>query len=198
MNSSTGILSYSNKYSFWHPVYKSSYIGITKGNITTSGATSNGIGISTIGKSYGRWYWETRMTTFAGNGEMFGITTTTGSNTDILGHVSNSVGIFGPSWEYSKNIGGVYATIGSTFIINSSDIFGLALELNKNSYKLDVYKNGAILYSNITITSSTWYAAITPKGSFNTSFGATGLSYTPPAGYSAGLFNPILEIKLKP
>jgi len=192
MNSSNGILSFSNKYSYWHPVYKSSNVSIVNG-LSYIGSVPSGIGISIIGKSYGRWYWEVKMITYHGGDEMFGITSKvpTASNIDMLGHVPNSVGIFGQSWLYSKNIGGIYATFYTPGLIGTSDVWGMSIELNGNSNRLDVYKNGSVYAPNIGLTSGTWYAANTPNGYFSTNFGQYAFSYTPPAGYSKGLFNPI-------
>jgi hypothetical protein len=203
MNSSTGIISYNNKYSFWHPVYKSSNIslfnGLKYGGI--GGSSHSGIGISTIGKSYGRWYWEIKPSTSGiGTHSFIGITTVvpSASNINYLGHVNNSVGfqefiVIGASSFYynTSMINGSY-TYSRTGTFSTGEIVGLGLELNVNTFNLKFYKNN-IVYNTISITQGTWYAANAPKGANDNTanFGATGFSYPVPAGYSSGLFNPI-------
>ena len=162
-------------------------IVLSNGNLTAS--NSSGVWAAaraTIGKSSGKWYWEVIGGTNA-TYDMVGIAYSTASIADL-----NYLGIDANGWGYFSNDGWRYHSgpnvlFGATF--TTGDVIGFALDMGAGT--CDVYKNNALQGTLATGLTGTVYPAFSlyTGSDLTANFGATALTYAPPTGYNAGVYN---------
>lgn len=172
-------------YATWNPADKSSAISLSGGNLIAAvPASTAGLVRSTIGKSSGKWYWET--VGIGGTGPIQGIAQTGTSVNNWPGADAYSVGYYGVDGRWYSNGTGYSASLTYT----ATDVIGIALDLTGPT--LYFYKNN-VLAQTISIGSSTYYAAVSQSGgstnaTATTNFGASAFTYSPPVGFNAGLY----------
>lgn len=172
-------------YATWNPADKNAGITLSNGNLTaTQGGASRAVR-STIGKASGKYYWELTQT---GGGEAdWGIGNSSASLSTWLGNDANGLSYDSSDGKLYK--GGVaVATGGATY--TTTHTIGIALDVTAGT--VSFYKNNVAQYTAFshgiagTIYAMVGSFAATPVVTAN--FGATALTYTPPAGYNAGLY----------
>lgn len=172
-------------YATWNPSDKNAAITLSGGNlVATTPATTVSQVRATLGKSSGKWYWE--VTGMDSGGSLFGIATSAASLSNWTGGQSTSWGYYytGSVYNGGSIIAGPFGTLVST------DVMGFALDMSANT--LAFYKNNVLQYT-ATIAAGTWYPALGQSGgagstAFTANFGASALTYSPPAGFNAGLY----------
>lgn len=173
-------------YATWNPADKSTHITLTAGNLTATNDTSGTDGAvrSTISKSSGKWYWE--------------LTGLSGTNCDIVGIALGTASIAASATGFDPNSWGFYPCSAGLKFNNSAsggayganivggDVVGVALDMDGGT--VTIYKNGVSQGTMYTGLSGAMFASVGNGGTNVTAnFGATALSFTPPAGYCAGL-----------
>jgi hypothetical protein len=195
-------------YATWSTTNKSSNITLSNGNLTYKGITGNyGIGISTVGKSSGKWYWEITVDSASASGnEFLGVTNVvpTSGNLSRLGVITNSVTYRGNSggvtYCYVKNLTGAPVTQGTgcTADLVKNDVVSIALDMD--ALQVTIYINGSAVSSAVTgLNAGTWYAGcqsdgLSGQGTANfgqnswSSVTATLRSTLSSSGYTIGLY----------
>ena len=175
-------------YATWDPAHKAAEITLSGGNLTaTSSLNDKGVR-STIGVSIGKWYWEIVGLHLAGTGHnRAGVVLSTYST-------SAAVGDSATDWGYQDSGNGLYSggTIFAGAAYTDADVIGLALDVDAQT--LDCYKNN-VLQGTFHAIFGTIYAAVSlgndsPTDTFTANFGASAFTYSPPAGFNAGLYTP--------
>ncbi len=181
-------------YATWNPSDKHSDITLSNGNLsaknTGNSVTNPGVR-ATIGKSSGKWYWEYTFTT---NANIGGI----GSSTQNL-VAGNALANLEGSRVYNPGNGNSYTpatAYGASYV--STDVIGVALDMDAGT--LVMYKNNSSQGTLVSSLSGTFYPMAyfsTANDNLTANFGATALTYAPPAGYNAGLYatTPIVDGK---
>jgi hypothetical protein len=173
-------------YARWNPADKGSACTLSNGNLTFDATAVNGAVRSTIGKSSGKWYWEVTS-----NGTllpMVGIGLSTTPLTNFVGTSSDGWSFYGFGLKKINN--GVQTAYGSAWV--STDVIGVKLDVGGGT--LEFLKNNVSMGVAFTgLGAGTYYAMGSGYTGPSTSnctanFGASAFAYTPPAGYSAGLF----------
>jgi hypothetical protein len=197
----------SRSFAVWSSTNKSSNVTLTNGNLTFTGiAGNNGIGIATVGKSSGKWYWEITVDSAAAGGNEFaGVTNVVpvSGNTSRLGLVANSIAYRqnsgGTSYCYLVWVGGSFTTQGTgcTTDIVKNDVLSFALDMDALSFTM--YLNGNIINTAVAgLPAGTWYPACQSdglRGSGTANFGQNSWSGTTASlrstlsglGYNIGL-----------
>lgn len=195
-------------YATWSSTNKSSNITLSNGNLTFTGiAGNNGIGIATVGKSSGKWYWEITVDSASALGNEFaGVTNVVpvSSNTSRLGILTNSIAYRqnagGTSYCYLKNVTGSFATQGSgcTTDIVKNNVLSFALDMDNLTFT--EYLNGVQIDVAVTgLPAGTWYPACQSDGQRNSgtaNFGQNSWSGTTASlrstlaglGYTIGIY----------
>jgi hypothetical protein len=205
---SIGILSAASSsrvYATLDPVRKSPNVTVTGSNLTGNGTTTAvGVGIATIGKSSGKWYWEATVNNC--NQTTYGKIGVTNILMVPPYNLPNSLGGGGTSgtgtvgyWGSGAANGTTKASYnfaGSSVLVNGNggqivngDVLSVALDLSTNN--VSFYRNGT-LACTIALSASTWYpafatTAINPVTSVTFNFGQNAWSATT-AGIRATLF----------
>lgn len=170
-------------YATWNPSDKSSNITLSNGNLTCDmSANLSGSVRATLGKSSGKWYWECTPTHTS---NWIGIANSSASLTDEFAASTDG-------WAYRNT--GVKSKNGDTAYgasYTTSDVIGIALDMDGGT--ITFYKNNASQGVAFTGLTGTMYPAWGIHTSTNlkgviANFGATALTYTPPAGYNAGVY----------
>jgi len=147
-----------NNFATLNPLYKLDNITFSEGNLQHSNAASWQAGLSTIGVSSGKWYWEVKFTAVTGgsNNAFIGICKTDSGEDNTIILTGNSVN----SWGYQntsgwKNDSTVYET-GDYDSWTVDDIVGGYLDLD--NLKLYFTKNGTLQNSGtgISVTAGTY------------------------------------------
>ena len=180
------------KYATWNPADKAAAMVLSNGNLTAGDpATGDFSGVrSTIGKSSGKWYWET--TGSAASYTNYGIAIGIGSSGQTLtpnGDLTNLEG----SRAYYAASGNSYSpstVFGASFA--NTDVLGFALDMDAGT--LVVYKNNVnqgTLVSGLTGTIFAYTCMNVGGGSVEViaNFGNTAFTYAPPSGFNRGLFS---------
>ncbi len=149
--------------------------------------------IANVGMSSGDWYWELKLDAVtAFQGHVFGISKSPNVTGNTLGFDANGYG-----WVY-WNGGAVNAVYNNGSVVASSfgvsyatgDTIGMAYSSSGNTLK--IYKNNTLLGTVTGIGAGTWYPAwgnySGQNGTVTANFGATAMTYSPPAGYNAGVY----------
>jgi len=165
-----------NNFATLNPLYKLANITFTEGNLVQTNSGSWQPGLSTIGVSSGKWYWESKFSASTGgsNNAFIGICKTNGEDSTI-NLTGNSVN----SWGYEntsgyKNDSTVYAT--SDYAAwTVGDIVSCYLDLD--NLKLYFAKDGVIQNSGtgIAITAGNYVCGI------STYYGTMQMNYGNPA-----------------
>lgn len=171
-------------YSRWNFSDRSGYIGGTLNTANMGTDALAGQIRSTVSKTSGKWYWECTVLTSTTN-ITCGVADSFASTTTYTGQETRSAG-YSANGQIISN-GTVLANV-ATYTVG--DVLGFALDLS--ALTIAVYKNNALQYAR-SLGASTWFAACGQMGgstgSVVANFGATALTYTPPAGFNAGLYN---------
>lgn len=171
-------------YATWDPVNTGAGATLSGGNLTVTNPASAGLTISTLGKSSGKWYWE-GVRNAGGSEGRFGISNASVTLTNYLGADING-------WAYRETTGQIINNAGVVTTVDTSsvgDVIGFALDMGAGT--LTLYKSNISQGVVVSGLIGTIYAA---AGSNNAgdnitiNFGATALTYTPPAGFNAGLY----------
>ena len=160
------------RFATWSPTNKSSNIVLSNGNLTYRGtAGQTGIGIATVGKSSGKWYWEVTIDSASASSlEIAGVTTVvpTSGNTSRLGVVSTSIAYRGnaSSYCYLKNVTGTFTTQGSGCNTDFTAGTVLSCALDMDNLTFTMYINGSQIDVAVTgLGAGTWYPACQSDGS---------------------------------
>lgn len=175
-------------FATFNPSDKDSNVTLSNGNLTVA-ASVNSVWTSvrsTISKSSGKWYWEL---TLAGTSPVVisPIAKSTAGLNDFLGADANGWGYY--SADGKKYTGGLGSVYGATYTAGA--VIGFALDMDAGT--LTMYKNNVSQGTMVTGLSGEIFAGCSVQNTGFTvtaNFGATALTYTPPAGYNAGLFIP--------
>lgn len=165
----------------WNPADKGTTTTLSSGNLTTSQTGTNGAR-ATLGKSSGKWYWEITIT--SGINAVFGVGTSVAGLTTYPGGDAAGAGYY----QYNGNFitGGSSTAYGTS--ATTGDVIGVALDVGGGT--ITFYKNNVSQGTNaISIGAGAVYPMIGSAGSVGVvdfaNFGATTLSYSPPAGYQS-------------
>jgi hypothetical protein len=180
-------------YATLNPSDKGTNITLSGGNLVASSTGTGSFVRSTISKTTGKWYWEVILTSttlyrrwctgIVGAGDSNN--STPGSGATGYTYYVETGARYGPSSVYNTPAYGA-ATCAA------GDIVGVALDLDAGT--ITFYKNNVsqgVCYSGL---SGTFYAEIgsdnqsTDSNVATVNFGATTLTYSPPAGFNAGLY----------
>lgn len=173
-------------YATWNPSDKSTHLTLSGSNliVTSDGNAAGQMVRSTIGKSSGKWYWEYKTFSTA---TLLGIA-------DGSASVDADTGLSATSWaSYSDNgatklkfNNSVSSAYGNAY--GGTDTIGVALDMDAGT--ITIYINNVsqgTMYSGLT---GTIYASVGQDSSTWTTtanFGASAQTYSPPAGFCAGL-----------
>lgn len=212
MLTTLGILSAAGNGQFatLDPIRHNSLITISGGNLTGTG--TSGVGIATVGKNTGKWYWETTINSISSSTADYGKVGITNVfminpyNTPVsLGGGGSSVGTvgyrgFSMALQARTNFGSSAIVAGNNVIMTAGSIVSSVLDASGNS--VSFYVDGQ-LGCTITLSpgGSTWYPAFqaltgSPASSVTFNFGQNTWSATTAAlrtsllssGYTIGLY----------
>lgn len=171
-------------YATLDPANKGAGITLSGGNLTVTASAANQQVFSTISKLSGKWYWEAEVT--SGVLIFFGIASSSSSTSVSPGFDSFSV-------SYRSNTGNVSwnsSTVASGAAFTTGDIVGMALDMTSGT--IAFYKNNSFQATYSFSIGSPVFAVGGGSAAgvvgFIFNFGATPLTYTPPAGFNAGLY----------
>lgn len=170
-------------YATWNPADKNANITLSNGNLTATNSVANCAVRATIGKTTGKWYWE--ITNGSVNEQDIGVGNASMTLNGYVGKDANGVGYDSSDGKLYKGDVAV-ATGGATY--TAADIIGFALDVDAGTLK--VYKNNTLQYTYTYGFTGTIYPALGAfaAASGTANFGATALTYSPPAGYNAGVY----------
>jgi len=142
-----------NNFCTLNPLILTASYTFSEGNckLVTSGSDSTGGGIGTIGVSQGKWFWELKLLSGNMGNHTHGIISEfTNTNQSAL---QNKVGVT----QFRNDDGGEMVKDGTqtsadygTF--STGDIMGVALNADDN--QISIYKNGSVIVSNFTISTT--------------------------------------------
>ena len=168
-------------YAVWSSVSKSPDITLSGGNLTASigvfGAYRSGA--ANMSKAAGKWYWEIHI-------DALGAAIQVGAGS--LGSFAGAAGADANGCVYEITTGKILnndTTLTTVATSTTGDTIGVAIDVGTN---IKIYKNNTLL---ATISTSVHLAPVVSLNSSDqvtANFGATAFTYTPPAGYNAGLY----------
>jgi hypothetical protein len=186
----------------------SSRATFSNANLYMTGVTNvQNIGISTIGLTSGKWYWETKLETVGNSSDDFsiGILDEIGyiNNNNISGYkMANRSADWG--WYSQINGNGTYNQVYSAFTWTAGDICGIAVDFDTNTVR--GWRNNTLIFTSniIGLAGKTWYPYVqnystSSRTPYNASvnFGQQPFTYTPPTGFKSlcttNLPNPIIK-----
>ena len=188
VNQLTGFGASAAAYTTWNPSDKSSAITLSAGNLVVTHAAVDSVASvrSTVGKSSGKWYWEVTMTALGGNNNsLIGVMRSSTPVTSYPGADTAGYSYYGLGG--TKYYNAVSTTYGATYTVG--DVIGVALDMDAGT--LTFYKNNVSQGVAFTWLSGTYYAAhgcYYSNEAISANFGASALTYSPPAGFNAGLY----------
>lgn len=166
----------SPSYATWNPSDKGATTALSNGNLTTTQSGSNSTR-ATIGKSSGKWYWETTIT--SGVDATFGIGNISASTATYVGGDVNGYGFYQYNGNKLNNGSAAYGASST-----AGDKIGMALDMDNGTlgfYKNNVYQGTA--YTGLSVTFYPMIGSAASAGVVDvTNFGATALTYPPPNG----------------
>lgn len=176
-------------YATLNPADKGSGETLSNGNLTLtrSGTSGWGTGLvrATVGKSSGKWYWEVKLNTDTGHHFLGGVSLGTLA-TSYLGVDLNGWALYSNDGSLVHN--GQHNPV-VTAIFGTGAVVDFALDMNAGV--LQVSLNGSPFATLAGGLSGTFYPAFDQYDvgmQATVNFGASAFTYTPPAGYNAGLY----------
>jgi hypothetical protein len=171
-----------NVYATWNPADAAANVTLSNGNLTV-GHTGNQQGTvrSTISKSTGKWYWEL---TIGLNNDTNGVATSGAALSTRIGTDAFGWGYFPNGTSFSSGANPAY---GAAY--TSGDVIGVAMDASGGT--VTMYKNNVsqgIMYSSVGVPIFAANSLVSSSGVTTANFGASPFTYTPPAGYNAGLY----------
>lgn len=192
------------QYATWSSTNKNSNIALSNNNLTFKTSTlaigtKLGNGITTIGKSSGKWYWEITVDSASSSGN------TLCGLSDSFNSANVQVGAFTNSIAYRQNAGSLnqcflknssYTGTGTGCItdLSAGMTLGFALDVDPISPTLKFYINGTQVgpTQNLAV-GRTWYPACGANGIVGdggtANFGGSAFVYAVPVGYNQGVYN---------
>ncbi len=179
----------SNTYATWNPSDKGSGVTLSVGNLEWVGRQTNGGCRATIGKSSGKWYWEMYPRAAGGRYGMVGVANSSANiadypGSDVHGWSYDGGGV--SPLKYHSATGTAYGSLVTTPFVTS-------VLLDMDAGELTFWRNGSTMglaYTGLTGTIFPMAGGDTNSvdSGLLANFGATAFSYSPPAGYNAGLY----------
>jgi len=175
-------------YATWDAGVLGTHASLSGGNLILTGdGTGWASTQSTISHTSGKWYWENKLT--VNSNAMVGVTTSIGNVNIYFCFSSTGYALFqssgGGGWNKCNS--NSFSGLGSELSVN--DVVGIALDMDNGTLKYNI--NGGSFTTVYTGLTGTMFAggATGDNGAseWTTNFGAAPLTYTPPAGYCAGL-----------
>jgi len=179
-------------YATWNPSDKSANITLSNGNLTatwTSWATYNEAR-TTIGKSSGKWYWESKHSDTTSSWWIDGVWDSSASLSWYVGIDSNGwwIRFYATTWDkVHSNSFSAYG-LNSANVANST-VYWFALDMDNGT--LEVYKDNVsqgVAWTWISWTIYPMTSIWDNLASVTTNFWATTMAYTAPAGYNQWLY----------
>jgi hypothetical protein len=180
-------------YATWNPSNKGSQISLSGGNLIETNTTSSNTGVVLANTALtGKKYWEYTMNTASANMGI-GVIKAPAANLNAAFYTGGGIGMQdngGRVWVDLASFGGTVAG----YILAIGGVFGLAFDAIGGT--LQVFYNGISIgtnpYSGFTGGGYFPAAGTAYAGSgittITANFGASPMVYTPPAGYSPGVF----------
>ena len=174
-------------YATWNPADKGANITLSNGNLTAANAGSRASVRATIPKTTGKWYWEITVGSLSTD-YVVGIASASAAVADgnYLGQDNFAYGWFAFGSGIFKNNVQVNAAAGYT----TGNVLGFALDCGAGT--LALYNNNTLITTLTGIALGTIYpacgGALSSTSSATANFGATALTFTPPSGYNAGVY----------
>lgn len=175
-------------YATWNPSDKHANITLSNGDLTvTSGVSNAHKGVrSTISKTTGKWYWEITVGTKGVNdGLAEGVADGTHALTTEIGYSSVSESYLSQGYKVKNS-----AETAGLATYTAGAVIGMALDAGTGDiewFKNNVSQGGYTPGITGTLFAATNVYDVNDAATAN--FGATALTYTPPAGYNAGLYD---------
>lgn len=184
--SSVSLTTSSITYATWNPSDKSANIVLTNGNLTmaSNNNATGRIARSTLSFSTGKYYWEITVNAGTITDTVIGVATSAAGLNILLGNDAFGWGYYQNGQKQNNGSGTAY---GASF--TNGDVIGVAMDAGAGT--ITFYKNGSTQGQAFTGIGTPIFAAATPYPStalITANFGATALTYSPPAGYNAGLY----------
>lgn len=178
-------VSFSRSYATWNPSNVKTGTTLTNSNLTMS---VGGLGVATLGKSSGKWYWEVSMDSNT-QYPCVGICTSAFNvnSRSFPGDDANSWGYYG--YDGGKYTSNTYTAYGAAYASSTPQVIGVALDMDAGT--VTFYKNGVSQGQAFSGLSGTIYPAngmaISTTGTQTANFGQTPFAYPAPAGFK-GLY----------
>ena len=175
-----------SNYCVFNPLYAAGGTTFSNGNLqATTGTSTAGRTITTMGVSTGKWYWEITPTSIPANVVSIGVVPN--PTTNDSGTVGNNASEYGYLSNGQKFSGGSATAYGASYVAN--DVIGVALDCDGGT--ITFYKNNVSQGTAFSITAATTYipavsdSSATDTATFVANFGQRPFLYTPPSGYLA-------------
>lgn len=185
-------------FATWNPADAGSNVLLTGGNLSVAfTGSTNTVVRATIGQSSGKWYWEWLSTgsTGASNGFVGIANSSYTVSTNELGLTANSWGYKG--FDGNKVTNGSASAYGNNW--GNGNLIMTALDMDNGKVwwgKDGVWQNSGDpaagtnpAFTGISGTIFPAYAANATAWTGTANFGASALSFTPPAGFNSGFGN---------
>ena len=170
-------------YCVWNPLSSNGGVTIKNGNLdTVNTGSSYDNPRATFGMSSGKWYWEVKLTSFAG-GFHVGLALPNAANSSYLGATSGTWAYGDSGQKYDQ---GSSSSYGASFT-SVGDVISCAFDADAGSVVF--YKNGVSQGTAFTgLTNGPYLPALYARvnstgGSWN--FGQRPFTYTPPSNHKA-------------
>ena len=170
-------------YCVWNPLSSNGGVTITNGNLdTVNTGSSYDNPRATFGMSSGKWYWEVKITSFAG-GFHVGLALPTAANSSYLGATSGTWAYGDSGYKYDQ---GTSSNYGASFT-SAGKVISCAFDADAGTVVF--YNDGVSQGTAFTgLTNGPYLPALYARvnstgGSWN--FGQRPFIYTPPSGHKA-------------
>ncbi len=174
-------------YSIWNSADKTAVTLTGSDLIATNTGTNAGVR-GTVSKAAGKHYWELTIGTL--NYCVMGIANAAFPlGTTPIGQSGTGLSI---GYAYNGQIIKNNTLLTTVTAPTAGNVIGFALDLG--GLTVDIYKQNVLQYTVTGLSAGTYFAAfgedgIGTTGAVTGNFGASALTYTPPAGYNSGLYN---------